>query len=110
MTEPIKHQPRADRSSGSSQDEEGLEMRNPVTLRFQWILPILAIVAGLMMPAAASAQTSCPPTINSTQGLTPNGACIEIFSSFVILDGGKKNITGPSVTKPTGVGIWVHHK
>lgn len=104
-------------------------MRNPVTLRFQWILPILAIVAGLMMPAAASAQTSCPPTINScgcaitapgsykiglaissSQGLTPNGACIEIFSSFVILDGGKKTITGPGGTTPTGVGIWVHHK
>jgi hypothetical protein len=81
-----------------------------------------------MMPDAASAQTACPPTINScgctitapgsykiglainsTQGLTPNGACIEIASSFVILDGGKKAITGPGGTTPTGIGIWVHH-
>jgi len=81
-----------------------------------------------MIPAASSAQTACPPTINScgctiatpgsyklglainsTQGLTPNGACIEIASSFVILDGAKKNITGPGGTTPTGIGIWVHH-
>ena len=47
--------------------------------------------------------------INSTQGLTPAGACIEIASSFVILDGAKKNITGPGGTTPTGIGIWVHH-
>jgi hypothetical protein len=105
-------------------------MRNRVTFRFQWILPTLLIAAGLMMPAAASAQTSCPPTINacgctivspgsyklglaidSTQGLTPAGACIEIASSFVILDGAKKNITGPGgpSTTPTGIGVWVHH-
>ncbi|MFZ2063896.1 MAG: right-handed parallel beta-helix repeat-containing protein [Candidatus Binatus sp.] len=108
--------------------DEGLfEMRNRATLRFPWILPILATTAGLMMPAAASAQTACPPTINScgcsivksgsykiglaidsTQGLTPAGACIEIASSFVILDGGKKNITGPGGTSPTGIGVWVH--
>ena len=108
--------------------DEGLfEMRNRATLRFPWVLPILATTAGLMMPAAASAQTACPPTINScgcsivkagsykiglaidsTQGLTPAGACIEIASSFVILDGGKKNITGPGGTSPTGIGVWVH--
>ncbi|HZC46222.1 MAG TPA: hypothetical protein VE243_07085 [Candidatus Acidoferrum sp.] len=81
------------------------------------------------MPAPASAQTACPPTINacgctitapgsykiglainSTQGLTPNGACIEIASSFVILDAAKKAITGPGGTTPTGIGIFVHHK
>ncbi len=102
-------------------------MRNRVTLRFQWILPTLMIAAGLMMPAAASAQTACSPTINScgctitapgsykiglaidsAQGLTPAGACIEIASSFVILDGGKKTITGPGGTSPTGIGVWVH--
>jgi hypothetical protein len=111
------------------QDDEGLfEMRNRVTLRFQWILPILAITAGLMMPALASAQTACSPTINqcgctivkpgsykiglaidSTQGLTSAGACIEIASSFVILDAGKKAVTGPGGGTPTGIGIWVHH-
>jgi Right handed beta helix region len=103
-------------------------MRNRAMLRFQWVLPTLLIVAGLMMPAAASAQTACAPTINacgctietpgsyklglainSTQGLTPAGACIEIASSFVILDGAKKNITGPGGTTPTGIGVWVHH-
>ena len=81
-----------------------------------------------MTPAPAAAQTACPPTINecgctigapgsykiglainSTQGLTPNGACIEIASSFVILDGGKKTITGPGGATPTGIGIWMHH-
>jgi parallel beta-helix repeat protein len=104
-------------------------MRNRATLFFQGVLlPTLLIAAGLMMPAAASAQTSCAPTINacgciidapgsyklglainSTQGLTPAGACIEIASSFVILDGAKKNITGPGGTTPTGIGVWVHH-
>ncbi len=102
-------------------------MRNRATLRFQWILPTLMIVAGLMMPAPASAQTACAPTINacgctidapgsyklglsinSAQGLTPAGACIEIASSFVILDGAKKTITGPGGTAPTGIGVWVH--
>ena len=101
-------------------------MRNRATLRFQWILPILAIAAGLTIPAAASAQTACSPTINScgctivkpgsykiglainsTQGLTSNGACIEIVSSFVILDAGKKAVTGPGGVSPTGTGIWV---
>jgi len=102
-------------------------MRNRATLRFQWILPILAIAAGLMMPAAAFAQTACSPTINScgctivkpgsykiglainsTQGLTSNGACIEIAASFVFLDAGKKTVTGPGGTSPTGIGILVH--
>src|SRR5580704_18278661 len=41
------------------------EMRNRATLRFQWILPMLAITAGLIVPIAASAQTTCSPTINS---------------------------------------------
>lgn len=103
-------------------------MRNRVTLRFQWILPTLVIAAGLMMAATASAQTACSPTINScgctivkpgnykiglainsTQGLTPNNACIEIASSFVILDAGKKTITGAGGETPAGIGIWVHH-
>src|ERR1700691_3871099 len=131
MNRAVYHQPRADRSSGSSQKRRGaFEMRNRATLRFQWILPTLLIAAGLMMPADASAQTSCTPTINacgciidapgsyklglainSTQGLTPAGAFIEIASSFVILDGSKKNITGPGgpSTTPTGIGVWVHH-
>jgi hypothetical protein len=48
------------------QDHEGLfEMRNRTLLRFQWMVPILAIAAGWMMPSAAFAQTACPPTINS---------------------------------------------
>lgn len=103
-------------------------MRNRATLRFQWILPMLLIAAGLMIPAPASAQTACSPTINScgctivkagsykiglaidsAQGLTPAGACIEIASSFVILDAGKKTITGAGGGTPTGIGIWVHH-
>ncbi len=97
-----------------SQDDEGLfEMRNRTLLRLQWMAPILVIAAGLIMPSAASGQTACSPTINScgctiikpgsykiglainsTQGLTSNNACIEIASSFVILDAGKKTITG----------------
>ena len=79
------------------------------------------------MPARGSAQTECSPTINScgctidkpgsykiglainsTQGLTPNNACIEIASSFVIFDAGKKTITGPGGKTPTGIGILVH--
>jgi len=82
----------------------------------------------LTMPAPASAQTACSPTINacgctivkpgsyklglainSTQGLTPAGACIEIAANFVILDGGKKAITGPGGETPSGIGVWVHH-
>jgi hypothetical protein len=97
-------------------------MRNRATL----LVPILlAGFVALMMPAPASAQ-SCPPTINScgcaitapgsykiglaisaAQGLTSNGACIEIASSFVILDAGKKAVTGPGGVSPTGTGIWV---
>src|SRR5271163_3559169 len=103
------------------------EMRNRAMLRLIWILPTLMIAAGLMTPAPASAQAVCPPTINacgctiatpgsyklglnidSTQGLTPAGACIEIASNFVILDGAKKTITGPGGTTPTGIGVWVH--
>jgi len=97
-------------------------MRNRATL----LLPILlAGFAALMMPGPALAQ-SCPPTINScgcaitapgsykiglainaAQGLTSSGACIEIASSFVILDAGKKAVTGPGGVSPTGTGIWV---
>src|SRR3984957_11440575 len=124
----VNHQPRADRSSGSSPRRRGtFEMKNRTMLRLQWMLPILVIAAGLIMPSAASAQTACSPTINScgctiikpgsykiglainsTQGLTSNNACIEIASSFVILDGGKKTITGPGGTTPTGIGILLH--
>ena len=110
------------------QDDEGLfEMRNRTLLRFQWIVPILVTAAFLMMPSVSSAQTACTPTINScgctitgpgsykiglainsTQGLTSNNACIEIASSFVIFDAGKKTITGPGRVTPTGIGILVH--
>jgi hypothetical protein len=111
-------------------DDEGLfEMRNRATLFFQGVLlTTLAAVGPFMMPASASAQTACSPTINScgctivksgsykiglainsTQGLTPAGACIEIAASFVFLDAGKKTVIGPGGTTPTGIGIWVHH-
>lgn len=103
-------------------------MRNRATLFFQGVLLATVVTAGaLMTPASASAQEVCPPTINacgctittpgsykiglainSTQGLTPAGACIEVASSFVILDGAKKNITGPGGTTPSGIGVWVH--
>ena len=102
-------------------------MRNRAFFQGQFLATLL-IAAGLTMPATASAQTACPPTINScgctilkpgsykiglainsTQGLTPNNACIEIASSFVFLDGGKKTITGAGGTTPAGIGIWVHH-
>ena len=103
-------------------------MRNRATLFFQGVLLAIVVTAGaLMTPASASAQEVCPPTINacgctittpgsykiglainSTQGLTPAGACIEVASSFVILDGAKKNITGPGGTTPSGIGVWVH--
>jgi len=82
----------------------------------------------LTISAPASAQTACSPTINScgctivkpgsykiglainsTQGLTSNNACIEIASSFVFLDAGKKTVTGAGGGTPTGIGIWVHH-
>jgi hypothetical protein len=102
-------------------------MRNRATHRFQWIMPILMIAACWITPATASAQTECSPTINScgctivkpgsykiglainsTQGLTSNNACIEIASSFVTLDAGKKTITGPGGVTPTGIGILLH--
>src|SRR5258708_32728226 len=86
----------------------------------------IAGLGALLMPTPVAAQTACPPTINScgcaitapgnykiglninaSQGLTPSGSCIEIASSFVILDGGKKSITGAGGNSPTGVGIWV---
>jgi hypothetical protein len=104
-------------------------MRNRATLFFPGVLlATLVTVGALIGSAPASAQTSCPPTINacgctidapgsyklglaidSSQGLTPAGACIEIASSFVILDGAGKKITGPGGPKPTGTGVWVHH-
>lgn len=103
-------------------------MRNRATLFFQGVLLATVVTAGaLMLPAFAAAQAVCPPTINacgctittpgsykiglainSTQGLTPAGACIEVASSFVILDGAKKNITGPGGASPSGIGVWVH--
>jgi Right handed beta helix region len=102
-------------------------MRNRATLFFQGVFLATVAVAALIAPAPAFSQTTCPPTINacgctitapgsykiglaidSTQGLTPAGACIEIASSFVILDGGKKTITGPGGTTPSGIGVWVH--
>jgi len=104
-------------------------MRSSATHRLQWILPTLMTAAALTLPAHAFAQAAvCSPTINScgctiskpgsyklglaissTQGLTPNGACIEVAANFVILDGGKKSITGPGGDTPTGIGVWVHH-
>ena len=104
-------------------------MTNRATLFLQGVLLATVVIVGaLTMPAPASAQT-CTPTINacgctisapgsyklglnidSSQGLTANGACIEITANFVILDGGKKSITGPGGTTPTGIGVWVHHK
>ena len=27
----------------------------------------------------------------------------------MILDGGKKSVTGPGGESPTGIGVWVHH-
>ena len=104
-------------------------MRNRTTLFFQGVLLATVVTAGAsMLPASAAAQEVCPPTINacgctittpgsykiglainSTQGLTPRGACIEVASSFVILDGAKKNITGPGGTTPSGIGVLVHH-
>lgn len=103
-------------------------MRNRATRFFQGALVATLVTARtLMMPIPAAAQTACPPTINScgctitaagsykiglainsTQGLTPNNACIEIASSFVILDAGKKAITGPGGMAPSGIGILVH--
>jgi hypothetical protein len=103
-------------------------MRNRATLFFQGLfLATVATSAALIMPTPAAAQAVCSPTINacgctiatpgsyklglainSTQGLTPNGACIEIASSFVIFDGAKKNITGPGGTTPSGIGVLVH--
>jgi len=90
------------------------------------ILQTLAITIAIA-PLSVAAETTCPPTINScgctistsgsykiglaissTQGLTANNACIEIATSFVILDAGKKTIAGPGGTSPAGTGIWVH--
>jgi hypothetical protein len=107
-------------------------MRQRVTIsQLRILIAILEIAVFItaIAPARASAQTSCPPTINecgctisapgsykiglnidSTQGMTVNNACIEIAASFVILDGGKKTITGPGGTTPTGVGILTHRK
>ncbi len=87
---------------------------------------LAATIAFAGLASTASAQNACPPTINScgcaitapgsykiglnineSQGLTPSGSCIEIASSFVILDAGKKSITGAGGNSPTGVGIWV---
>src|SRR5208282_1475813 len=102
-------------------------MRNRATLFFHGLLLATVVIAGAsMLPASAAAQEACPPTINacgctittpgsykigmainSTQGLTPRGACIELASSFVILDGAKSTITGPGGDSPTGIGIWV---
>ncbi len=102
-------------------------------MRYALFLPrLLAATLGiagfgaLMAPAPAAAQTACPPTINqcgctitaagsykiglpltSTQGLTSDGACIEISANYVILDGAKGTVTGPGGTSPTGIGIWV---
>jgi hypothetical protein len=97
---------------------------------FSGLLAATIVMAGfglLLAASPASAQNACTPTINScgcaitapgtykiglninaSQGLTPSGSCIEISSSFVILDAGKKSITGDGGTSPTGVGIWVH--
>jgi hypothetical protein len=103
-------------------------MKNRATLFFQGVLLATVVTAGaLLLPAPASAEEVCPPTINacgctittpgsykialaidSTQGLTRRGACIEIASSFVILDGAKNKITGPGGPTPSGIGVWVH--
>jgi Right handed beta helix region len=91
-----------------------------------FLLAPLVALGAMLMPAAALAQTACPPTINScgcavtaggsykiglnisaSQGLTPSGACVEIATSFVILDGGKKSITGAGGNSPAGIGILV---
>lgn len=105
-------------------------MRNRATRFFRGaLLSAIVTVEALMMSAPAAAQTACPPTINScgctisapgsykiglaissTQGLTSNNACIEIAASFVILDAGKKTISGPGGAAPTAIGILVHHK
>ncbi len=103
-------------------------MRNRATLFFQGVLLATVVAAGaLILPAPAAAQDVCTPTINScgctittpgsykiglaidsTQGLTPAGACIEVLASYVILDGAKNTVTGPGGDSPTGIGIWVH--
>ena len=111
-----------------SDPDLGAENLPSVANFFQAMLLATVVIVGvLMLAAAASAQTACSPTINScgctiikpgsykiglainsTQGLTSNGACIEIASSFVIFDAGKKTITGPGGTTPTGIGILLH--
>jgi len=101
-------------------------MRTRATNFFPSFFTSLLAFGILLISAASASAQDCPPTINScgcaitapgsykiglnideSQGLTPNGSCIEIASSFVILDAGKKSITGAGGTSPTGVGIWV---
>lgn len=106
------------------------EMRHHATrflLRLSLATFEIFAFGGLIAALPAGAQTACPPTINqcgctisssgsykiglainSTQGLTVNNACIEVAASFVILDAGKKTVTGPGGAAPTGTGIWVH--
>jgi Right handed beta helix region len=100
-------------------------MRRRATKFFASLFAATIAIATLSA-SSASAQDACPPTINAcgcaittpgsykiglninaSQGLTPSGSCIEIASSFVILDAGKKSITGAGGNSPTGVGIWV---
>src|SRR5258708_34561255 len=88
----------------------------------------IAGLGALLMPTPVAAQTACPPTINScgcaitaagnykiglninaSQGLTSVGACVEIDTSFVILDGGKKSITVAGGNSRAGIGILVRH-
>lgn len=91
------------------------------------VIAISAITMMAMLTAfarPANAQTACTPTINAcgcvistpgaykiganldaTQGLTASGSCIDVKSSFVTLDGGKKTITGTAASPPTGIGI-----
>ena len=101
-------------------------MRRYATNLLSSLLTITIAIAGFRLSASSASAQDCPPTINScgcaitapgsykiglnideSQGLTPSGSCIEIDSSFVILDAGKKSITGAGGTSPTGVGIWV---
>lgn len=85
----------------------------------------IAMLAMLTITAQpANAQTACTPTINAcgcvisapgaykiginldaSQGLTASGSCIDVKSSYVTLDGGKKTITGSATSPPTGTGI-----
>src|SRR5258708_35345815 len=86
----------------------------------------IAGLGALLMPTPVAAQTACPPTINAcgcaitaagnykiglninaSQGLTAGGACVEIDTSFVILDRGEESVTGAGRNSPTGIGILV---